>query len=139
MKEVREALLRAMRATIVMLAFLALASVAIAWGAGGLDAAWAALAGVGAAAFVGLSTQAVMVLCTRSSAAILPVMVLGSFVVKVVILVLVVLAIRALDLPKEAFASPLTIGVIATIIIDTIVLMKARVPYATTGRAGEQG
>jgi hypothetical protein len=138
-KEVRVALARAMAATAVALGLVALVSGAIAWSVEGGGAAWTSVAGAGVAAFVGLSTQAAMLVGTRLSPQGLSATVLGSFAVKAIVLVLIFVAVRASDVSKAAFALPLVIGILATLVIDTTVLLKARVPHVAPGEGGEQG
>jgi len=137
--EVRAALVRAMRWTAVTLALFCVGFGAVAWAVAGPDAAMAGLAGVGVAAFVGLSTQAAMFLGSRLSSTSLSVIVLGSFLLKVVILVLVALAIRGSDLSTGAFVASLAVAVVATLVIDVLVLARARVPYVTSDRPAEPG
>ena len=139
MSEVRAALVRAMRWTVVTLACLGVGFGAAAWAVAGSDAAMAGLAGIGLAALVGLSTQVAMLLGSRMSLASLPVVVLGSFVVKVAILVPVTLAVRGSGLSTGAFAASLAAAVVATLVIDVVALARARVPYATSERPTEQG
>lgn len=139
MREVGKALVRAMRATAIVVGIAGVMSGAIVWGIGGGDAAWAALAGIGVAAFVGLSTQAAMLLGSRFSFTVLSGILLGSFVVKAIVLVVVFLAVRDSDLSTGAFAWPLVIGVVATLVVDTVVLVRARIPYVEPGGIEEQG
>lgn len=136
----RAALLRAIKLTCPVLGLLAIASGGVAWALGGAGEAWAAAAGVGVAAFVGISNQFAMLVGSRLSPAALAAIVFGSFLVKVTILLGILWAVTRLEtFPRAAFVIPLLIGAVATLAIDLTIVAKARVPYVSIGPRDEAG
>lgn len=133
------ALKRAITITAVALGLLAMVSGVVAWTIANPGVALAAVSGVGVAAFVSMSTQAVMIEGLRRSPAGFVGLVLGSYVIKVAVLLLILVAVRESDLPRGAFVIPLVIGAVATLVIDIVVVVRARVPNVSPGRGNEAG
>jgi hypothetical protein len=136
----RTALWRAIKVTGAVLGILAVASGCIAWALGGPGEAWAAIAGIGVVAFVGVSTQFAMLVGSRFSPKALAAIVFGSFLVKVTILLGIMWAVaRSETFPRGVFVISLLVGAVATLAIDLAVVARARVPYVSTGPGGEAG
>ena len=136
----REAFLKAIRLSCIVQGVLAVAAGGIAGAVGGGSEAWAAVLGVGAAAFVSVSTLVAMIMGSRRSPAALAAIVLFSYAAKMAILLgLLWVASRSEDFPRLAFAIPLLVGAVANLAVDIVIITKARVPYATPGQSREAG
>ncbi len=125
--------------TSIALGLLALISGVVAWVIAGSGAGLAAIAGVGVAAFVSVSTQVAVLVGARFSPTALAGIVFGSFLVKVVVLLLILWAVSRSEMPRAAFVLTLVLGAAVALTIDTIVVVRARVPHVTPGRWKEAG
>ena len=85
-----------------------------------------------AVAFLG-GTAAMALVTARMSPATLGVSVLGSWLIKVVILIAILAALRAADFyDRMAFAISLLVGIVATLALEAIIVARTRVPYLET-------
>jgi len=127
----------AMAITGISLAVVAAVTGAIAWRLDGDRAALAVAAGVAVAAFVGISTQAALLVGSRRSSSTLAAIVFGAFLAKIVVVVGVLWAVSATDaLPRRWFGLPLIAAAVVTLVIDLVVVARSRVPYVSPERGG---
>jgi hypothetical protein len=86
--------------------------------------------GVGVAAVSGLTTQVAMLVGHRKSSTAFAGIVLGSWAVKMLVIIVALLLLQGIDdFNRPLFAAAAFTGVILTLVIDVWVLHRARVPY----------
>lgn len=123
-----------LRATVVAIVALAIAAVVVGLIVAGVNGVVAALVGVGVAALSGLTTQAAMLMGHRKSSESLAMLVLGSWAVKMLVIIVALLLLQGIeDFHRPLFASFAFAGIIATLVIDVWILRKSRVPYVQPG------
>lgn len=130
----------AIRATVVVLGAIAVVGATV--GAVVAEAAgvWGALAGVAVAAVSGLVTQAAMVMGYRKEPHVFATYVGGSWLAKMVLIVVGLLALAQVDaLDRRTFGIVAVVAVIATLGIDMYAVRRARISYtgSGTGRGSE--
>jgi len=118
-------------------ALLAVIGAVAGYAAGGVEGLWSALVGVGLAfAFLAI-TGASILIANRwyGDALYVPIffgIVLGGWILKFVVFIVVLLVLRGQAwLNPTVFFISLVVGIIASLVIDVIVLMRSRVPHAS--------
>ncbi|MCR2801596.1 hypothetical protein QNO21_03580 [Microbacterium sp. zg-Y818] len=118
-------------------AILAVIGAVAGYAAGGVEGLWSALVGVGLAfAFLGITGGSILI-ANRwyGDALYVPIffgIVLGGWILKFVVFIIVLLVLRGQAwLNPTVFFVSLVVGIIASLIIDVIVLMRSRVPHAS--------
>lgn len=97
---------------------------------GGIPAAWGALLGASIpVAFLSV-TLGVAVLTARLSSSVMGVIVLGSWLVKLVIFGGVMMAVRAADFfSRTAFVTAFAVGLVGYLAVETVVILRTRELY----------
>lgn len=127
----------ALRVSAVSLAALAIVGGTAAGLIRGSAGLWGALAAVGIAALSGLVTQVAMVVGHRRAPATFVGMVAGSWLAKMVIIVVAVMALHGVDsVDRGTFGTVLLLGVGATLAIDMFAVRRARIPYIGESSGG---
>jgi len=104
----------------------------------GAAGVWGAVAGVAVAAVSGLVTQAAMVLGYRKEPHVFATYVGGSWLAKMVVIVVGLLALAQVDaLDRRTFGIVAIVAVVATLAVDLQAVKKARISY--TGSSSETG
>lgn len=125
---------RALRITVYCLVGLAILAIPVGLLVAGGAGLAAAEIGVAVAALAGLTTQGAMVLAHDKPAHVMGAYVGGSFLVKMLIIIVALLALQGIDgFHKGLFAGFMLVGVLATLAIDFWVIRKARIPYVEGG------
>lgn len=128
----------AMRATGIVLGVIAIVGAVVGGFIAGATGVWGALAGVAVAAISGLVTQGAMVLGYRKEPHIFATYVGGSWLAKMVIIVVGLLALAQVDaLDRRTFGIVAVIAVVATLAVDLQAVKRARISY--TGSSSETG
>ncbi len=128
----------AMRATGIVLGVIAIVGTVVGGIVAGAPGVWGALAGVAVAAISGLVTQAAMVLGYRKEPHIFATYVGGSWLAKMVVIVVGLLALAQVDaLDRRTFGIVAVVAVVATLGVDLRAVKHARISY--TGSGSETG
>lgn len=107
---------------------------ALGWLLGGAGPALGALIGMGIAVAFFAVTVVVALLTAGMDPARLGVWVLGSWLVKVVLVVVVLAVLRqATFYSKPALFGALLIGTVGSLVLESLVVVRARVPYVEPG------
>ncbi len=125
---------RALRATVIVIAVLAVIAVPVGlWVAGG-GGVLAAESGVAIAALSGLTTQAAMLVGHRQPPHMLAVYMLGSWLVKMLLIVAGLVVLGNIDgFHRGLLAGFALAGVFATLAIDMWAIRASRIPYVNPG------
>lgn len=128
----------AMQATGIVLGVIAIVGTVVGGIVAGAPGVWGALAGVAVAAISGLVTQAAMVLGYRKEPHIFATYVGGSWLAKMVVIVVGLLALAQVDaLDRRTFGIVAVVAVVATLGVDLRAVKQARISY--TGSGSETG
>lgn len=130
---------RALRDVLVGLAGLAVVGVGVGAAVAGAAGAWGALLGVAVALVFSGSTVLTMLATARTAGSTTGAVVLGGWLAKMVLLVVVLVALRGLDFyDRGTFVTVLLIGVLGSAALDARAVLSARVPYtgSTEGSGG---
>jgi hypothetical protein len=102
---------------------------------GGAPGAWGALIGMGlAVAFFGV-TVAVSLVTARMDPTRLGIWVLGSWLLKMVLLIVVLALLRDADFySRPALFVSLLVGVVGSLLLEARIVATTRVPYVEPGR-----
>ena len=121
---------RALRVTAIGLAALAIIGLPVGWLVDGGAGLLAAEVGVGVAALAGITTQAAMMVGHRRTPHMMAAIVLGSWLLKMIIIVIVLLVLQGVDgFHRGLFAVFMLVGVFGTIAADLWAVRASRVPY----------
>jgi len=124
----------ALRATAVVLGAIAVIGVAVGALVVGAPGVWGALAGVAVAAVSAVVTQGAMVLGYRKEPHVFATYVGGSWLAKMVVIVVGLLALAQVDaLDRHTFGIVAVVAVIATLMVDVQAVRRARIPYTQSG------
>ncbi len=100
------------------------------WLLGGAAGAWGALIGMAIAVGFLLVTVAVALLTARMDASTLGIVVMGSWLVKVALLMVVLGVLRGETFySRPALLLALLVGVTGTLLLEGVVVTRTRVPY----------
>lgn len=100
------------------------------WLLGGAAGAWGALIGMAIAVGFLLVTVAVALLTARMDASTLGIVVMGSWLVKVALLMVVLGVLRGETFySRPALLLALLVGVSGTLLLEGVVVTRTRVPY----------
>lgn len=125
---------RALRDMFVLLAALAVLGVGIGALAAGRPGVWGALIGVGLALVFSGTTVVSMLVTAHSSVQRLAAVVLGAWLGKVVVVIVVLALIQDRDFyDKPVLAVVLLIGVVGSAVLDYRAVSRGRVPYVEPG------
>jgi len=125
---------RALRDMLVLLAALAVLGVGIGALAAGRPGVWGALIGVGLALVFSGTTIVSMLVTARASVQRLAAVVLGAWLGKVLVVIVVLALIQDRDFyDKPVLAVVLLVGVVGSAVLDYRAVSRGRVPYVEPG------
>ncbi len=130
---------RALRDALILLAVLAVAGPVVGWFVSGSRGVWGAVVGAALAAVFSLTTPLVMLRTVRSSLVTVTGVVMGTWLIKVVVVVAVLAAVRNADaLDKQVLGFVLLVGVLGSLAADLKATSDVRIPY-TQSHPGPSG
>lgn len=125
---------RALRDMLVLLAALAVLGVGVGALVAGRRGVWGALIGVGLALVFSGTTVVSMLVTARASAARLAAVVLGAWLGKVLVVIVVLALIHDRDFyDRPVLAVVLLVGVVGSAVLDYRAVSRGRVPYVEPG------
>jgi hypothetical protein len=125
---------RALRDVLVLLAALAVLGVGVGALAAGRPGVWGALIGVGLALVFSGTTIVSMLVTSRASAARLAAVVLGAWLGKFLVVIVVLALIQDRDFyDRPVLAVVLLVGVVGSAVLDYRAVSRGRVPYVEPG------
>jgi len=128
---------RALRDTLVFLAVLALLALAGGWLVAGLPGLWGALIGVGLAVVFSTTTALAMLRTLHSPPATMAAVVMGTWLAKVAVVIVVLAVTRGLDgVHKPVLGLVLAVGVVGSAVLDYRAVTQGRVPYVEPTEPG---
>jgi len=126
----RAAFTRALRDTLAFLGVLAVVGLAGGWLVAGRPGLWGALIGVGLAVVFSTTTVLAMLRTLHSSPATMAAVVMGTWLAKVAVVIVVLALTRPLDgVHKPVLGAVLAIGVVGSALLDYRAISRGRVPY----------
>ena len=103
---------------------------------GGTAGAWGALIGMGIAVAFFAVTVAVALLTAGMDATRLGVWVLGSWLIKLILLIVVLALLRGADFySRPALFMGLLVGTVGSLVLESRIVATTRVPYVEPGRS----
>lgn len=121
---------RALRDVLVFLAALAVVSVVVGGLLKGADGVWAALLGTAVAVLFSGTTVWSMWHTSSSSPTTMIAWVAGSWLVKMIVLVVALVALQGAHFfSRPVFGVVVIVGVLGSVAIDTLTVRRARIPY----------
>lgn len=128
---------RALRDTAALLAALTVLGVGIGALVAGLPGVWGALIGVGLALVFSGTTVLAMLRTLRSSPNTMAAVVMGTWLAKVLVVVVVLALLRDHDFySRGVLAAVLALGVVGSAVLDFRAVSTGRVPYVEPGAPG---
>ncbi len=123
---------RALRDCLLLLAVLLVTTPVIGWFVSGWPGVWGALVGVALAAVFSLSTPLVMLRTLRSPMMQVTGVVMGTWLVKVVLVIVVLALVRNADwLDPQVLGIVLLVGVLGSLALDLRAVTDTRLPYVS--------
>ncbi|WP_069386954.1 hypothetical protein [Cellulosimicrobium cellulans] len=127
---VRAVFRTALRDVLVLLGALAVVGVAVGALVSGTPGVWGALLGVAVAVVFSATTVWAMLRTVDSSPTTTAAVVMGSWLAKMVVLIVVLVVLRGMDFyDRWVFAGVLLVGVIGSAVMDYRAVSRGRVPY----------
>ncbi|WP_251150271.1 hypothetical protein [Cellulosimicrobium sp. Marseille-Q4280] len=127
---VRAVFRTALRDVLVLLGALTVLGVAVGALVAGVPGVWGALLGVAVALVFSATTVWAMLRTVDSSPTTTAAVVMGSWLVKMVVLIAVLVVLRGLDFyDRWVFAGVLLVGVIGSAVMDYRAVNRGRIPY----------
>lgn len=125
---------RALRATVIGIAVLAIVAVPVGLLVGGGAGLLAAEIGVAVAALSGVTTQVAMVVGHDREPHVMAAIVGGSWLLKMLIIIVALIVLSGIDgFHRGLFAGFAVAGVLGTLAVDFWVIRSARIPYVDPG------
>ena len=125
---------RALRDTILLLVGLTVLGVLVGVLVAGLAGVWGALIGVGLAAVFSGTTVVAMLRTTRAAPQVMAGVVMGTWLAKVLVVIVVLAILRGLDFySAPVLAGVLALGAIGSALLDYRAVSTGRVPYVEPG------
>ena len=129
----------ALSATGIVLAVIAVVSVAVAASVRGTDGVWSALAGVAVAAVSGMVTQGAMIAGHRRDPMVFASIVAGAWLAKMFVIVMGLLLLGRIEgIDRGTFGTVTLVGVGATLAIDLFAVRRARISYTGSSSGGDR-
>lgn len=120
----------ALRDTLLLLGALTVLGVGVGWLVAGLPGVWGALIGVGLALVFSGTTVVSMLATSHASPQKMAAVVMGAWLGKVIVVIVVLALIRDLDFySKGVLAAVLAAGVLGSAYLDYRAVSRGRVPY----------
>lgn len=121
---------RALRDVLIFLAALTVVGVGVGLAVSGLAGLWGALLGAGVAVFFSGTTVWVVLRTLHSTPATTAAVVMGSWLVKMIVLIAVLALLRGMDFyDRWVFGAVMLIGVIGSALLDYRAVSTGRIPY----------
>ncbi len=131
---------RALRDTLVFLGALLVLALAVGGLVERLPGVWGALLGWALAVLFSTTTVVAMLRTGRSSPGTMAVVVMGTWLAKVLVVVVALALLRPLDFySKPVLGAVLAIGVLGSALLDYRAVSAGRVPYVEPGEPGGPG
>lgn len=131
---------RALRDVSILLGGLLVLAVAAGAVAAGVPGLWGALIGWGLAVVFSTTTIVAMLRTMRSSPARMAAVVMGTWLAKVLAVVVVLAVLRPLDFySKPVLGAVLAVGVLGCAVLDYRAVTRGRVPYVEPAAPGPAG
>lgn len=126
---------RALRDVLVLLAVLLVLGLVVGGLAAGLPGVWGALIGWGLAVVFSTTTIVAMIRTVRSSPAAMAGVVMGTWLAKVLVVVVVLAVLRPLDFySAPVLGALLAVAVVGSAVLDYRAVTLGRVPYVEPDR-----
>lgn len=120
----------ALRSTLLLLVVLAVVGVAAGALLAGMPGVWAAVIGVAMALVFSATTTVVLLRTVTSPPAVMAAWVMGTWLVKVLLVVVVLGVLRGYDFySRPVLAAVLGLGVVGSALLDYRAVTRGRVPY----------
>ncbi len=133
-RAVRAVFRTALRDVLVLLGGLLVLGVAVGALVAGLAGVWGALLGVAVALVFSATTVWAMLRTVDASPATTAAVVMGSWLAKMVLLIVALVALRGADFyDRWVFAGVLLVGVIGSAVMDYRAVNRGRIPYVEPG------
>lgn len=121
---------RALRDCLLLLAALAVTAPVVGWFVSGWPGVWGAVVGVALAALFSLSTPLVMLRTLRSPMMQVTGVVMGTWLVKVLVVIVVLALVRNVEwLDQQVLGVVLLLGVLGSLALDLRAVTDTRIPY----------
>lgn len=131
---VRDVFRRALRDMVVLVAALAVLGVVGGWLVAGLPGVWGALVGVGVALVFSGTTVVSMLVTADATPVRTAAVVLGAWLAKMVLVVVVFLALGQADFyDRRVLAVVLLVAVLGSVWLDHRAVQQGRIPYVDPG------
>ncbi|HUX71781.1 MAG TPA: hypothetical protein VMV41_14780 [Cellulomonadaceae bacterium] len=128
----------ALRSMLGLLVLLLAVGVAAGWAARGLPGVWGALIGVGITLVFSGTTVVAMLRTADSSATTTAAVVMGSWLAKMIVVIVVLAVIRdQVFYDRAVLAVVLAVGVFGSALLDYRAVLRGRVPYVDTSTRPE--
>ncbi|MCR6493931.1 hypothetical protein [Cellulomonas sp. P24] len=128
----------ALRSMLWLLVVLTVVGGATGWATRGLPGVWGALIGVGITLVFSGTTVVAMLRTAESSATTTAAVVLGSWLAKMLVVIVVLAVIRdQVFFDHAVLAAVLAVGVVGSALLDFRAVQRGRVPYVETMRRPE--
>ena len=119
-----------LRLTLWLLGALLVLGVGIGWLVAGVEGVWGALIGVGLALVFSGTTVVAMLRTAHSSAQTMAIVVMGTWLAKLAVVVVVLAILRGQDFySRGVLAVVLIVGVVGSAFLDYRAVTRARIPY----------
>jgi hypothetical protein len=126
---------RALRDVAVLLAVLLVVGLVVGGLVAGSAGVWGALLGWGLAAVFSTTTIVAMIRTARSTPAAMAGLVMGTWLAKVLVIIVVLAVLRPLDFySKPILGAMLALAVIGSAVLDYRAVSMGRVPYVEPGQ-----
>jgi hypothetical protein len=131
---VRAVFRTALRDMLLLLAALAVLGVGVGALGAGRPGVWGALLGVAMTLVFSGTTIVSMLVTARSSAATTGAAIMGTWLVKMIVLIGALVALRGLDFyDRSVLGIVLLVGVLGAVLLDYLAVRRGRVPYTEPG------
>lgn len=128
---------RALRDVLVFLGALLVLGLLVGGLVAGLPGVWGALIGVGLAVAFSTTTIVAMLRTMRSAPATMAAVVMGTWLAKVLLVIVVLAVLRPLDFySAPVLGGVLLVGVVGSAVLDYRAVSMGRVPYVEPGTPG---
>lgn len=127
-----------LRTVLILLGALLVVGTAVGWFAAGVEGVWGALIGVGLALVFSGTTIVAMLRTTRSTPQTMALVVMGTWLGKVLVVVVVLAVLRGMDFYSPGvLAVTLMVGVLGSAYLDYRAVTRARLPYVEPAARAE--
>lgn len=128
----------ALRSTLLLLVVLAVVGVAAGALLAGMPGVWAAVIGVAMALVFSATTTVALLRTVTSPPAVMAAWVMGTWLVKVLLVVVVLGVLRGYDFySRPVLAAVLGLGVVGSALLDYRAVTRGRVPYVEPSSSDE--